>query len=67
MPSFPYSCMILYIVRGLVNMMLIWTSNVFFQIIFFITNGLKQAKQNFYSFKLISHLIFLIWLIVILM
>lgn len=48
-------------------MMLIWTSNVFFQIIFFITNGLKQAKQNFYSFKLISHLIFLIWLIVILM
>lgn len=39
-------------------MMLIWTSNVFFQIIFFITNGLKQAKQNVYSFKLISHLIF---------
>lgn len=50
--------MIVYIVRGLVNMMLIWTSNVFFQIRFFITNGLKQAKQNFYSFKLISHLIF---------
>lgn len=30
-------------------MMLIWTSNVFFQIIFFITNGLKQAKQNFFD------------------